>query len=317
MEYTLFAYIGIAYRKVTTEIFFDGGDWTRSEYLSTPPRIFFPLLLFHFDYLHYLVVDVMVAFFTMGRSFQRVLPSSSNRLLLRKPITTASAYSTKAPSQVSATTTRKPAKPMLSSYDPKKVEEGWYEWWETQGYFTSSSADYYPSSKGNKQQQQKPFTMITPPPNVTGSLHIGHALTFSVEDALVRWRRMNGDNVRWIPGTDHAGIGTQSVVEKMLMRDKQLTRHDMGREAFVEEIWKWRQKYGDQILHQIRRMGASVSWDDAYFTMDAPRYKAVQNAFMQMFKDGLIYRDTRLVNWCCSLETVISDIEVSYLETGL
>ncbi|KAI9306943.1 tRNA synthetases class I-domain-containing protein [Cunninghamella echinulata] len=218
----------------------------------------------------------------------------------------------------------KPQKPMLPSYDPKKVEEGWYEWWETRGFFTSSSQNYYSNITNNNKkilannnsldENKNKFTMITPPPNVTGSLHIGHALTFSIEDAIVRWKRMNGYDVKWIPGTDHAGIGTQSVVEKMLLRDKQLTRHDLGRESFVNEIWKWRQKYGDHILHQIRRMGASVSWKDTFFTMDKSRYEAVQNAFMQMFKGGLIYRDTKLVNWCCSLETVISDIEVDYID---
>ncbi|KAG0181230.1 hypothetical protein DFQ29_008933 [Apophysomyces sp. BC1021] len=156
--------------------------------------------------------------------------------------------------------------------------------------------------------------MITPPPNVTGSLHIGHALTLSLEDAMVRWRRMHGHDVQWIPGTDHAGIGTQSVVEKMLMREKQVTRHDLGREAFVKEVWAWRKKYGDRILNQMRRMGASADWDNMFFTMDKPRYEAVQNAFMQLHRDGLIYRNTRLVNWCCALETVISDIEVDYKE---
>lgn len=212
--------------------------------------------------------------------------------------------------------TTKPQKQMLPSYDSKMVEEGWYDWWESRGFFTASSSTYYPAT-GNKdlninskENNNNKFTMITPPPNVTGSLHIGHALTLSIEDAIVRWRRMNGYDVKWIPGTDHAGIGTQSVVEKMLMREKQKTRHDLGREAFVDEIWKWRQKYGDHILHQMKHMGASVAWDDTFFTMDKTRYEAVQNAFMQMYKGGLIYRDTKLVNWCCALETVISDIEV-------
>ncbi|ORZ10099.1 tRNA synthetases class I-domain-containing protein [Absidia repens] len=244
----------------------------------------------------------MTIYSSKGRLWLRPMHSPTVAYLLRKPFTT---------SKASATEAVKPTKPLLSSYDSKIVEKDWYEWWEARGFFTSSSSDYYPSKDNDNKS---PFTMITPPPNVTGSLHIGHALTFSIEDALVRWRRMNGDKVKWVPGTDHAGIGTQSVVEKMLMRDRQLTRHDLGRKAFVGEIWKWRQKYGDQILHQIRRMGASVSWDDAFFTMDPTRYEAVENAFMQMFKDGLIYRDTRLVNWCCALETVISDIEVDYID---
>lgn len=196
----------------------------------------------------------------------------------------------------------RPNKPFLTAYDAKAVEQGWYEWWEREGFFKPATAR---STDDNKN-----FTVITPPPNVTGSLHIGHALTLSIEDALVRYRRMNGFNVEWIPGTDHAGIGTQSVVEKMLMKERQLTRHDMSREEFVAEIWKWRQKYGDRILNQMRRMGASVNWDNVFFTMDKSRSEAVQNAFIQLYKDGLVYRDTRLVNWCCALETVISDIEV-------
>ncbi|KAI9311276.1 Aminoacyl-tRNA synthetase [Dichotomocladium elegans] len=165
-----------------------------------------------------------------------------------------------------------------------------------------------------KATHRQPYTLITPPPNVTGSLHIGHALTLSIEDCLARYYRMAGRSVHWIPGTDHAGIGTQSVVEKMLMRERGLTRHDLGRDAFVEEVWAWRQKYGDRILNQMRRMGASVDWDKVFFTMDKPRYEAVERAFLQLYKDGLIYRDTRLVNWCCALETVISDIEVEYKE---
>lgn len=201
---------------------------------------------------------------------------------------------------------KKPNKPFLPAYDPKTVEEGWYDWWDKNGLFKASSADYSNKPKGPE------FTMITPPPNVTGSLHIGHALTFSIEDAIVRWRRMNGYDVKWIPGIDHAGIGTQSVVEKMLMKERGLTRHDLGRDSFIKEIWNWKQTYGDRILHQMRRMGASLDWDQEFFTMDAKRSKAVQNAFIQLFKDGLIYRDTRLVNWCCALETVISDIEVDY-----
>ncbi|KAI8381002.1 tRNA synthetases class I-domain-containing protein [Radiomyces spectabilis] len=202
----------------------------------------------------------------------------------------------------------KPRKQFSDTYDAKTVEKGWYQWWESQGFFKASSADYYPDQKRGS------YTMLTPPPNVTGSLHIGHALTVSIEDCMVRWRRMCGYDVAWIPGTDHAGIGTQSVVEKMLMRERNVTRHDLGREAFVKEIWEWRQKYGDRILLQMRRMGASVDWDQVFFTMDQPRSEAVQNAFIRLFEDGLIYRETRLVNWCCALETVISDIEVDYKE---
>ncbi|CAO3700745.1 unnamed protein product [Rhizopus stolonifer] len=230
--------------------------------------------------------------------------SISRRFLASKPHTTLlkRSYNEKLPK----IPLEKPTKPFMPTYDAKAVEEGWYDWWNQHGLFRASSSDF--SNKPSKA----PFTMITPPPNVTGSLHIGHALTFSIEDAMVRWRRMNGYDVKWIPGTDHAGIGTQSVVEKMLMKERGLTRHDLGRTAFIKEIWNWKQKFGDRILHQMRKMGASLDWDNEFFTMDEKRTKAVENAFMRLFKDGLIYRDTRLVNWCCALETVISDIEVDY-----
>ncbi|KAI7900845.1 valyl-tRNA synthetase [Cokeromyces recurvatus] len=203
--------------------------------------------------------------------------------------------------------TLKPKKEFRSTYNAKTVEEGWYEWWQTQGLFKASSADY-----SQIKSERRSFTMITPPPNVTGSLHIGHALTFSIQDAIVRWKRMNGYDVQWIPGTDHAGIGTQSVVEKRLMKEKGLTRHDLGREQFVKEIWDWKENYGNRILHQMRKLGASLDWDQEFFTMDKSRSEAVKNAFIRLYEDGLIYRNTRLVNWCCALETVISDIEVDY-----
>ncbi|KAF9174704.1 hypothetical protein BGX21_009837 [Mortierella sp. AD011] len=154
--------------------------------------------------------------------------------------------------------------------------------------------------------------MITPPPNVTGYLHIGHALTASIQDSLVRWRRMRGENVSWVPGMDHAGISTQTVVEKQLMRESKQTRHDLGRDAFVEKIWDWKNVHDDKIVHQLKRLGASMDWDQSFFTLDDTRTRAVKSAFIQLFQDGLVYRDTRLVNWCCALETVISDIEVEY-----
>ncbi|KAF9963240.1 hypothetical protein BGZ65_004990 [Modicella reniformis] len=154
--------------------------------------------------------------------------------------------------------------------------------------------------------------MLTPPPNVTGSLHIGHALTASIQDSLVRWRRMRGESVSWVPGMDHAGISTQTVVEKKLMRERQLTRHDIGREAFIQQIWDWKELHGDKITQQLKRLGTSMDWERSFFTLDESRTEAVKSSFIQLFRDGLVYRDTRLVNWCCALETVISDIEVEY-----
>ncbi|KAF9311007.1 hypothetical protein BG003_007889 [Podila horticola] len=203
----------------------------------------------------------------------------------------------------------------LEKYDASTVESGWYEWWESQGFFAPRTASVTGSSKSsnddNKTSMSK-FTMLTPPPNVTGYLHIGHALTASIQDAIIRWRRMRGESVSWVPGMDHAGISTQTVVEKKLMREKKLTRHDLGRAAFIEQIWDWKDLHGDRITGQLRRLGASMDWDQSFFTLDDTRSQAVKSAFIQLFKDGLVYRDTRLVNWCCALETVISDIEVDY-----
>ncbi|KAG9303582.1 hypothetical protein G9A89_018478 [Geosiphon pyriformis] len=199
---------------------------------------------------------------------------------------------------------KKPVRKLENQFEPSVVEKGWYAWWEAKGFFEKSD-------KLNNELSED-FIMLTPPPNVTGNLHIGHALTFSLQDAIVRWRRMSGSSTSWIPGTDHAGIGTQSVVERYLQKEKNLTRRDFSRDTFVEEVWKWRKVHGDRIIEQLRRLGASLSWKELFFTMDAPRSKAVTNAFVRLYEDGLIYRATRLVNWCCVLETVLSDIEVEY-----
>ncbi|GJP57447.1 hypothetical protein CLOP_g46 [Closterium sp. NIES-67] len=193
------------------------------------------------------------------------------------------------------------AKEMAKAYNPKAVEASWYEWWETSGFF-----------KGDNQSTKPPFVIVVPPPNVTGALHIGHGLTAAVEDTIVRWKRMSGFNVCWVPGTDHAGIATQVVVEKKLMREKGLSRHDVGREDFVKEVWKWKEDYGGRIGNQQRKMGASLDWSRECFTMDDKLSRAVTEAFVQLHDQGLIYRDNRLVNWDCVLRTAISDIEVEY-----
>ncbi|KAK4493458.1 hypothetical protein RD792_006625, partial [Penstemon davidsonii] len=155
---------------------------------------------------------------------------------------------------------------------------------------------------------------VFPPPNVTGVLHIGHALTAAIQDTIIRWKRMSGYNTLWVPGMDHAGIATQAVVEKKLMREKGLTRHDLERDEFIEEVWKWKNKHGGIILQQLRRLGASLDWSRECFTMDEKRSIAVTEAFVRLYKEGLIYRDLRLVNWDCDLRTAISDIEVDYIE---
>lgn len=156
--------------------------------------------------------------------------------------------------------------------------------------------------------------MVIPPPNVTGSLHLGHAITVAIEDAVTRWHRMNGKTTLWVPGCDHAGIATQVVVEKKLWREEQKTRHDLGREKFLEKIWEWRNEKGSRIYEQFRSMGVSVDWSRTYFTMDKNMSRAVVEAFVRMYEDGTIYRSSRLVNWSCTLRSAISDIEVDKVE---
>lgn len=195
------------------------------------------------------------------------------------------------------------AGPMPKGYAPVAVESAWYDWWEKSGYF-----------KADPKSDKPPFVIVIPPPNVTGSLHIGHALTDAIEDTMVRWRRMSGYNALWVPGVDHAGIATQTVVEKKIARELGKSRHELGREGFMEEVWKWVSDYGHRIDNQIRRMGASVDWDRKAFTMDENRSVAVKEAFLQLHSSGLIYRDNRLVNWCCRLKTAVSDIEVDYID---
>ncbi|VDP16272.1 unnamed protein product [Schistosoma margrebowiei] len=196
---------------------------------------------------------------------------------------------------------------MPESYSPKYVEATWYEWWERCGLFK-------PEFQVILIESPDKFVMVIPPPNVTGVLHLGHALTNSIEDAITRWHRMNGKVTLWVPGCDHAGIATQVVVEKKLWREKNLTRHDIGRDEFVKEVWKWKEEKGDRIYQQLRALGSSCDWSRARFTMDPSMCKAVTEAFIRLYNDGLIYRSLRLVNWSCTLRSAISDIEVDKQE---
>uniref|UniRef100_A0A6Q2Z4X3 Valine--tRNA ligase, mitochondrial n=1 Tax=Esox lucius TaxID=8010 RepID=A0A6Q2Z4X3_ESOLU len=195
--------------------------------------------------------------------------------------------------------------PFPSSYSPEYVEASWYQWWEKQGFFTPENHDNLPGAVNRS------FSMCIPPPNVTGTLHLGHALTVAIEDALARRRRMQGYKVLWVPGCDHAGIATQTVVERMLFREHGKRRKDLSREEFLQEVWKWKKSKGDEIYHQLRKLGASLDWSRACFTMDLGFSSAVTEAFVRMCDSGLIYRSERLVNWSCALESAVSEIEVS------
>ena len=166
------------------------------------------------------------------------------------------------------------------AYQPKYVESAWQAWWEKCGYYTPDLAKALKTNAADK------FVMVIPPPNVTGSLHLGHALTTAVEDTLTRWHRMKGKIALWVPGTDHAGIATQSVVEKRLKKEHNLSRHDLGREEFTKRVWEWKETYGNRITNQIRCLGASVDWSREAFTMDANLSRAVTEAFCRFHEDG-------------------------------
>lgn len=188
---------------------------------------------------------------------------------------------------------------METRYNPKEVEARWHDQW-------NKNQDFAPSGKG------KPFSMVIPPPNVTGALHLGHALNDTIQDILVRYHRKRGYNTLWIPGTDHAGIATQAVVEKRLLKDEHKTRHDIGREALVERIWKWKDEYEARITRQLKSLGISCDWSRQRFTLDPVCAKAVRHAFFNLFKKGLIYRGKRLVNWDTFLQTAVADDEIYY-----
>lgn len=188
------------------------------------------------------------------------------------------------------------------NYEPKKVEEKWYEFWLKNKMFSASP-----------KEGQKPFAIVIPPPNVTGSLHMGHALNNVMQDIIIRFKKMQGFNALWVPGTDHGGIATQNVVEKLLKAEGK-TRHDIGREKFLERMWQWRKESGDTILTQLRRLGSSLDWERTRFTMDEICSKAVITAFIELYNRGLIYRGKRLVNWCPRCHTALADIEVEHEE---
>ncbi|KAA3607061.1 MAG: valine--tRNA ligase [Planctomycetota bacterium] len=194
--------------------------------------------------------------------------------------------------------------PSLSSrYQPAEIETPIYRFWESQGLFSPP-----------EKPQGKPFTIAIPPPNVTGVLHMGHALNNTMQDVVIRHRRMCGYDALWVPGTDHAGIATQAVVEKKLFAEHKQTREDLGREAFVGEIWKWKEEHGNRILEQLKRLGCSCDWSRTRFTLDQELSQAVVDAFVHLWEKGLVYRGARLVNWDCALQTAVSDDEIEYVQ---
>jgi valyl-tRNA synthetase len=191
-------------------------------------------------------------------------------------------------------------KELSKSYDPKTVEEKWYGFWTGKNYFHA-----------DETAGSVPFSIVIPPPNVTGSLHIGHALNSTLQDILTRWMRMSGRNTLWVPGTDHAGIATQNVVERQLAKEH-IDRHALGRETFVEKVWECKREFGGKIIGQLKRLGASCDWERERFTMDEGLSRAVREVFVRLYEEGLIYRGERLINWCPRCHTALSDIEVEH-----
>jgi valyl-tRNA synthetase len=188
------------------------------------------------------------------------------------------------------------------NYSPDEIENRWYQTWEEQGLF-----------KPDPSAVESPFCIVIPPPNVTGSLHMGHALNAVIQDILTRWKKMLGHKVLWLPGMDHAGIATQNVVERALANDG-IDRHRLGRDAFVDKVWAWKAEYGGKIIHQLKKLGASCDWSRQRFTLDEGLSIAVREVFVRLFDEGLIYRDNRLINWCPRCHTALSDLEVEYEE---
>jgi len=192
---------------------------------------------------------------------------------------------------------------LAKTYNPKEVEERWYKYWEENDLF-----------KANAKSDKSPFSIVIPPPNVTGSLHMGHALNNTLQDILCRYKRMKGYNVLWQPGTDHAGIATQNVVEKDLAL-KKTDRHQIGREQFIELVWEWRKKYGGIIINQLKRLGGSCDWSRERFTMDEGLSKAVREVFVSLYEENLIYRGDYIINWCPRCHTALADLEVEHEDT--
>ena len=191
---------------------------------------------------------------------------------------------------------------MSKTYNPREFEERLYKEWEKKGYF-----------RAEVDSKKQPFSIVIPPPNITGQLHMGHALNNSIQDTIVRFKRMQGYSALWLPGTDHASIATEvKIVEKM--KAEGLTKADVGREGFLERAWDWKEQYGGRIVEQLKRLGSSCDWSRLAFTMDDNLTKAVKHVFVKLYEKGLIYKADRIINWCPSCKTALSDAEVEYEE---
>jgi len=188
---------------------------------------------------------------------------------------------------------------LSKAYEPQSVEDKWYDFWLKQGCFTANAKSTKPA-----------YSIVIPPPNVTGMLHMGHVLNNTIQDILARKARMDGKEVLWLPGTDHAGIATQVQVEKALKKEERLTKYDLGREKFLERVWQWKEKHGGIIINQLKKARLLVHWTRERFTMDPEYSRCVQKVFVELYKKGLIYRGKRMVNWCPATQTALSDEEV-------
>ena len=189
---------------------------------------------------------------------------------------------------------------MEKTYDPSAVEPRWYELWEQRGYFHAAP-----------NPDRQPYCIVIPPPNITGKLHMGHALDNTLQDTLIRYKRMCGFETLWLPGTDHASIATEVKIVEQMAREG-LTKNDVGREAFLQRAWQWREEYGKTIVRQLRKLGSSCDWARERFTMDEGCSRAVNRVFVDLYNRGLIYKGDRIINWCPSCKTALSDAEVEY-----
>ena len=195
------------------------------------------------------------------------------------------------------------AKNLAKTYNPQEFEDRLYNEWVTKGYFHAEV-----------DKNKKPFTIVIPPPNVTGQLHMGHALDETLQDILIRYKRMQGYSALWVPGTDHAGIATQIKVEAELREKEGLSRYDLGREKFLERVWDWKKMYGSRIINQLKKIGSSCDWERERFTMDEGCSRAVKEVFVNLYNKGLIYQGSKIINWCPHCITALSDAEVEHAE---